>query len=116
MSGNNTKYTSIKNITAIRLAITLFLVHLLLIKAFNYDEVLKEVINNGLQTFECLLASIYLYFTSRNFKEISEKQSRAWLLFSIATLFYATGNLIWTLMEAINSNVPFPYYSDIGFI
>lgn len=116
MSGNNTKYTSIKNITAIRLAITLFLVHLLLIKAFNYDEVLKEVINNGLQTFECLLASIYLYLTSRNFKEISEKQSRAWLLFSIAALFYATGNLIWTITEAINLNVPFPYYSDLGFI
>ena len=116
MSGNKIKYSSINNKVAFRIAVGIFLFHLLLLKIFNYDEVLKAVINNGLQTIECLLATLFLFITSREFNKTSEKQSSTWILFSIATIFYATGNLIWTITEAINSNVPFPYYSDIGFI
>jgi len=116
MSGNNTKYTSINNFAALGIAISLFLVHLLLIKIFKFDTSTDALINNGLQTLECFVAAILFFIVSSRFRTINRQQSKTWFIFSLAILSYAIGNLIFTIYSFEYNNVPFPSFADIGFI
>ena len=106
----------ISNFTAIRIALALFIIHIITIKIFNYDEILKTTINNSFQTFECLVASVFLFLASRAYENISQKQSKTWLIFSLAALSYAFGNFMLSIFFQLNQKVPFPSYADVCFL
>jgi len=116
MTGNRESdgIISVKSVLFIFAAI--IAVHALLIIAFGLDNDSSIVVNDLFLPVESLLALAVVWYGAWRTSRRDIKLGRAWYVITLSMLFWFLGETLWSVIELILKQEPFPSIADVFYL
>jgi hypothetical protein len=96
--------------------LVLFVVHI----GFNLfapvSPELRTAVHDVLVVVEGLAASAVLFYAAKRAACYDRQRALAWGLLGAATTSYMLGDAIWTVIEVVLKQDPFPSLADVGYL
>ncbi len=110
---NRPSNLSLRNAACI--AVVAFGLYFFLVYVPTWPDETRSILSNCFNIGLGFLAAVFLYLASRS-STTSKRTKKAWLLLAGALLAFTIGNVIWTVIENILGQDPFPSSADFAYL